>query len=244
MEDFLAGSTFGLVEQWLDLKASVEPPHSSTKAIRRQKTFVPLCGARFLPAAYSASLWGPFLPNTHSASPLARNLFAAILFSQGESSGSGGRAREGRNGGGGSGNQGIGGGGGQREDIGNERRGNRGSNHGGGNVSGDDDGNGRGAWVDFIEGEYSLAKILLFLNAQMFGTLMSLDIHGLPARARIFRVVSLGFNLAAIVCLWDSFRRRRTNPILARILSWIGSLATLLAFISMIAMAIWASFIP
>lgn len=219
------------------------------------KPFVGFHDGVLLTKVHSASLWGPPLPDAHSTS-LRAKLLATILSNQGESSGSGGRAREGRNGGGGNGNQGIGGGvgggGGQREGIGNERRGNRGRNHGGGDGSGDDDGNGRGGWVGYIEGErgpmgpgpHRLAETLLFLNAQMIGTLESLDIHGLPPRARIFRVVSLGFNSMALVCLSASIGHRRTSPRLACTLCWMGAFATLLGFSSMISMAFSASFIP
>ncbi|KAF3953291.1 hypothetical protein ACB098_01G369600 [Castanea mollissima] len=174
-----------------------------------------------------------------------------ILSNQGESSGSGsgsgGGAGEGRNGG----NQGVGGGG-RREGIGNERRGNSGRNHGGANGGGDDDGDDRGGWVGYIGGEWGpmgpgprrREEIQLALNAQMIGTLESFDIHDLPARARIFRVVSFAFNSVALVVLSASIGQRRTSPRLASILSWIGSFATLLGFISMIAMAFSASFIP
>ena len=80
----------------------------------------------------------------HKGDPLAKVLLAkphghfyAIQSNQGEISDSGGKVGEERNGGGGGGNQGIGGGlggGGHREDIGNERRGNHGCSHGGGEL--------------------------------------------------------------------------------------------------------------
>ena len=192
----------------------------------------------------------------HEGDPLAKVLLAipygrsyAIRSNQGESSGSGGRAGEERNGGGEDGNQGIGGGG-HREDIGNERRGSRGRSHGGGN--GDDDDNDRRGWVGDIEDERRpmgarpdrMAEILLPFIVQIIATLESLDITRLSARARILRVVSLGFNSGALVCFSASIRQRGTNPRLASILSWIGSVATFLGFISMIAMALLASFIP
>ena len=170
-----------------------------------------------------------------------------------ESSGSRCRSGEERNGGGGDGNQGIGGGvggGGHREGIGNERRSSRGRSHGGGN--GDDDDNDRRGWVDFIvDGRRPMGprpdrmpEILLPFNFQLFATVESLDITGLSVRVRIVRVVSLGFTSVALVCLSASIRQRGANPRLASILSWIGSVATFLGFISMIAMALLASFIP
>ena len=166
-----------------------------------------------------------------------------------ESSGSRGRAGVERNGGGGDGNQGIGGGG-HREGIENERRGSRGRSHGGGN--GDDDDNDRRGWVDFIvDGRRPMGprpdrmpEILLPFNFQLFATVESLDITRLSVRVRIVRVVSLGFTSVALVCLSASIRQRGANPMLASILSWIGSVATFLGFISMIAMALLASFIP
>ena len=176
----------------------------------------------------------------------------AIRSNQGESSGSGGKAGEERNGGGGDGNQGIGGGvggGGQRECTGNEGRGSRGGNQGGGNRDDDDDEHGGrdGYRVDerrpMGQRPDRMAEILLLLVAEIIGTLESLDIHGLSARARILRVVSLGFTSVALVCLSASIGQRGTNPRLASILSWIGSVATFLGFISMIAMALLASFI-
>ncbi|XP_075651574.1 uncharacterized protein LOC142622047 [Castanea sativa] len=199
----------------------------------------------------------PFLPDAHTQRVRLRTYKALcairILSNQGESSGSGsgsgsgGGAGEGRNGG----NQGVGGGG-QREGIGNERRGNSGRNHGGANGGGDDDGDDRGGWVGYIGGERGpmgpgprrREEIQLVLNAQMIGTLESFEIHDLPARARIFRVASLAFNSVALVVLSASIGQRRTSPRLASILSWIGSFATLLGFISFIAMAFSASFIP
>ena len=195
-----------------------------------------------LAKGHSASLWAPLLA-----------VLATMLSNQGESPGSGGRAGEERNGGGGDGNQGIGGGvggGGQREGIGNERRGSRGSGHGGGN--GDDDDNDRGGGVRSIEDEMRpmgprpdrMAEILLPFNFQIFATVESLDITALPVRVRMVRVVSLGFTSVALVCLSASIRQRGTNPTLASILSWIGSGATFLGFILMIAMALSASFIP
>ena len=198
---------------------------------------------------HSGFLEGDSLAKVLLAIPHGR--FYAIRSNQGESLGSGGRAGEERNGGGGDGNQGIGGGvggGGQREGIGNVWRGNRGRNHGGSN--GDDDGNDRGGWDGYIEGERRpmgprpdrMAEILLLLDAEIIGTLESLDIHGLSARARILRVFSLGFASVALICLSASIGQRRTNPILASVLSWIGSAATFLGFFLMIAMAFSASF--
>lgn len=177
----------------------------------------------------------------------------AIRSNQGESSGSGGRAGEERKGGGRDGNQGIGGGvggGGQREGIGNERIGSSGSSHGGGN--GDDDDNDRRGWDGYIEDERRpmdprpdrMPETLLSLNVQIIGTLESLDVTRLSARARILRDFSLGFNSASLVCLSASIQQRGTNPRLARILSWIGCFATFLGFISMVDMAFSASFIP
>ncbi|KAM3750186.1 hypothetical protein ACB098_04G018800 [Castanea mollissima] len=182
-----------------------------------------------------------------------RGISHAKRSNQGESPGSGGRAGEERNGGGGDGNQGIGGGvggGGHREGIGNERRGSRGRSHGGGN--GDDDDNDRGGRVGYIEDgrrpmgprQDRMAEILLPFNFQIFATVESIEITGLSVRVRIVRVVSLGFISVALVCLSASIRQRRANPRLASILSWIGSVATFLGFISMIAMALLASFIP
>ena len=196
----------------------------------------------------------------HEGDPLAKVLLAiphghfyAIRSNQGESSGSGCRAGEERNGGGGGGNQGIGGGvggGGHREGIGNERRGCRGRSHEGGH--GDNDDNDRRGWVGYIVDEsrpmgprrYRMAEILLPFNFQIFATVESLDITGLSVRVRIVRVVSLGFTSVALVCLLASIQQRGTNPRLASILRWIGSVATFLGFISMIAMALLASFIP
>ncbi|KAF3956679.1 hypothetical protein CMV_018221 [Castanea mollissima] len=185
--------------------------------------------------------------------PTYRGISHAKRSNQGESPRSGGRADEERNGGGGDGNQGIGGGaggGGHREGIGNERRGSRGRSHGGGN--GDDDDNDRGGRVGYIEDgrrpmgprQDRMAEILIPLNFEIFATVESIEITGLSVRVRIVRVVSLGFISVALVCLSASIRQRRANPRLASILSWIGSVATFLGFISMIAMALLASFIP
>ncbi|KAL4655056.1 hypothetical protein ACB092_01G423700 [Castanea dentata] len=251
---------------------AIRRPHSSVAAAvicgPKLKGLV-IFGGPFLPDAHSASPFDPrdlldealcgsgfFHDGDLLAEAYASSLGAIrILSNQGESSGSGlgsgsgsgGGAGEGRNGG----NQGVGGGG-QREGIGNERRGNSGRNHGGANGGGDDDGDDRGGWVGYIGGErgpmgpgpHRWEEIQLFLNAQMIGTLESFDIRDLPARARIFRVVSWAFNSVALVVLSASIGQRRMSPRLASILSWIGSFATLLGFISLIGMAFSASFIP
>ena len=118
-------------------------------------------------------------------------------------------------------------------------------------VNGDDDDNNRRGWVGYIVDErrpmgprqYIMAEILPF-NFQIFTTVESLDITGLSVRVRIVHVVSLGFTSVALVCLSASIQHGGTNPRLASILSWIGSVATFLGFISMIAMALLATFIP
>ncbi|KAM3714891.1 hypothetical protein ACJW31_01G367400 [Castanea mollissima] len=231
---------------------AIRRSHSSvaTVVVCKPKSIVHHYKDPFLPEAHSDSLWAS-RDRLDEAYPSLGGI--CILSNQGESSGSGsgGGAGEERNGG----NQGIGGdvggGGGQREGIGNERRGNRGRNHGGANGGGDDDGDDRGGWVGYIGGERGpmgpgplrREEIQLGLNVQMIGTLESFDIRDLPARAKIFRVVSLAFHSVAFVVLSASIGQRRTSPRLASILSWIGSFATLLGFISMIAMAFSASFI-
>ena len=85
--------------------------------------------------------------------------------------------------------------------------------------------------------QYRMAEILLPFNFQIFATFESLGITSVFARVWIIRVVSLDFTSVALVCLSASIRQRGTNPRLACILSWIGSVATFLGFISMIAMA-------
>ena len=92
--------------------------------------------------------------------------------------------------------------------------------------------------------QYRMAEILLSFNFQIFATIESLDITGLSVRVRIVRVVSLGFTSVALVCFLASIQQRDTNPRLARILSWIGSVPTFLEFISMITMVLLATFIP
>ena len=119
-------------------------------------------------------------------------------------------------------------------------------------VNGDDDDNDRRGWVGYIVDErrlmgprqYRMTEILLSFNFQIFATIESLDITGLSVRVRIVRVVSLGLTSVALVCLSASIQQQDTNPRLASILSWIGSVATFLGFISMITMALLATFIP
>ena len=83
-----------------------------------------------------------------------------------------------------------------------------------------------------------MAELLRTLNIEAINSLKSLDNNWLSAQASILRVVSWDFNLWALVCVSSSLQLRGTHPRLASILVWMGTVATFLGFIAMIAMVI------